>query len=161
VATDWDLVARSGALERRVANLIRERPASEIAALEAAQHRADSVGAMVGDRVSSPTPGETVVDYRKRMLKHIAQHSPRFRAARFDGLEGPILGLIEDEVYHDAASSFQSRAAATPGQVFAVEERDRAGRVITKFHGDWSADGAFGPFLQQTVNLARINRNVG
>jgi hypothetical protein len=158
---DYDLVARSSALERRVANLTRERPASEIAALAAAQTRADSVAAMFGDRASPPVMGETETDYRRRLLKPIAQHSPRFKNSRFDNLDGPTLNLIETEVYADAASNFRSTADATPGKIFAIEERDRAGRLITSYRGDWSADEAFGPFLQRTVNLARINRNVG
>jgi hypothetical protein len=105
--------------------------------------------------------GESAADYRKRLLKSVAPHSLRFRNSRFDALDGPTLDLIETEVYADAASNFRSKAEATPGQVVAVEERDRYGRIITRHYGDWSADGAFGPFLQRTVNVARINRNVG
>jgi colicin import membrane protein len=153
---DHDLRAQVAALERRVQHLRRERSASEIDALASAQHRADSVGAMFGDRASAPVPGEAVSDYRKRLLKHLARYSPKFRQSRFDALEGSTLSAVEDQVFADALSSARTTAEASPAILIPYEERDPAGRVITKYHGDWNA--AFGAFQPASKQIVTINR---
>lgn len=81
MATDWDLVARTNALEKRVANVRREITGEDAAALSAAQVRADAMMAQLGRRASPPIAGETPLDYRRRMLKDIAPYAPQFKDA--------------------------------------------------------------------------------
>ena len=92
-------------MEKRVANVRRELPGSEVDALAAAQTRADAVMAPLGARASPPIPGETSLEYRRRMLKHLAPHSTRFKDSRFDGMDAGVIGEIERHVYADAQAA--------------------------------------------------------
>lgn len=152
-----ELRLRLARVEGLLKGITNETPATERDALAAAQNRADSVAAMFGDRPPAPIPGETSLDYRRRLLKRFAPHSPRFKDSRFDGLDPSILTTVEDQVYADASNSARNVARSTPGRLIPFEERDRAGRVITRFHGDI---GAFlAPFVPQNATVGRINRN--
>jgi hypothetical protein len=139
MATDWDTVARVNALERRVGNVRRELTGADVDALAAAQHRADSVMAPFGERASPPIAGETPLDYRRRLLAKIAPRSPEFKNSRFGSLDAGTLPVIEERVYTDAANAARTAADATAGVLVPFEERDRTGRVITKYRGDIAA----------------------
>lgn len=158
MATDWDLIARTNALEKRVANVRREQSGEEAAALTAAQNRADSVLAQLGGRASPPIAGETPLEYRRRMLRDIAQYTPQFKNSRFGSLDAGMVEVIEPRVYADAANAAYAAADATPGVLIPFEERDVSGRVITKFHGDIAAFLA--PFTLSGQS-GRINRFPG
>jgi hypothetical protein len=136
MATDWDLVARTNALEKRLANVRRELPGAEVPALAAVQSRADAVMAPLGERASPPMPGEDSLQYRKRLMRHLAPHSPRFKDTRFDSLDGPAIDAIEPHIYHDA--DVAARDTTKPGVLIPIEERDRSGRLITRYVGDMS-----------------------
>lgn len=151
-----ELKARLAKLEGTVKIMRDEVPASERDALAAAQVRADSVMAMLGDRAPAPIPGETSLDYRKRLASRLRQHSPRFKESRFDGFDSVTMGLVEDQVYADAVASAKAGPSSTPGVLVPFQERDSAGRLITRFHGDI---GAFiAPFVPQDRQLVKLNR---
>lgn len=156
--TDWDLIARTNAIEKRVANVRREVPGEEAAALAQAQTRADSVMAQLGGRASPPIAGETPLEYRRRMLRDIAPYAPQFKNSRFGSLDHASVEVIEPRVYADATNAAHAAADARPGVLVPFEERDVSGRLITKFHGDIAAFLA--PF---TLNgqSGRINRFPG
>jgi hypothetical protein len=137
--TDWDVVARVNAMEKRVANVRRETTLADVDAMAATQSRADSVLAHFGQRASPPIPGERHSEYRKRMLATLAPYSSEFKSSRFGNLDDATLPVIEDRVYTDAANAARTAADKTPGALVPFEERDRTGRVITKYRGDIAA----------------------
>lgn len=160
VSRDYeDLKAKYAKLESMVKGIVAETPGEDRDRLAAAQARADAVCAMFGDRAPSPIPGEAVLDYRKRLLKRLAPHSSPFKNSRFEFLDDAQVTMTEDRVYADAANSARSVNDARPGVLVPFEERDRAGRTITKFAGDI---GAFlAPFVISEPITGHINRKPG
>jgi hypothetical protein len=144
------------ALAATVKTLTTEVPAGERDALAKAQFRADSVAVMFGDRAPVPMAGETSGDYRKRILKKFQPHSVMFKTTPFEGIPVEALGGIEDTVYADAVAAAKAPASARPGLLMPIEERDRAGRTITKYVGDNMA--WMSPYMSQGAT-GRIRRN--
>lgn len=128
---------------------------TERRALEAAQCRFDSVGAYTGARASAPIPGETSLDYRKRLLAPLAGAHDRYKQSRLGPLDSAMLATVEEIVYADAVSNAKQVPAGT---LKAVQERDAAGRLVTRFFGDcgvwmqhYSSPGAVGTFNRNPV----------
>jgi len=153
-----ELKTRMAKLEGLMKGITTELPGTERDALATAQSRADSVSAMLGDRAPAPMAGETSLDYRRRLVKRFAPHSPTLKAARFDSLDDGTLTLLEDRVYADAANAARTTGDASPGVLIPFEERDRSGRFITKYYGDI---GAFMAPFMSGATVGRIIRKPG
>lgn len=111
--------------------------AEERNGLALAQSRADGIAGLFGKRASGPTPGETSLEYRRRLAAEFKEHSPRFKDKRLDSLDADVFGPIEEIIYADAASAARSpdRAGAA-GILIPIREPDETGRVITRWTGD-------------------------
>jgi hypothetical protein len=145
---DWDIIARTNALERRVARATAPVTHAEQRALDAAQARHDSVAAHVGGPMASAaTMGETPLEYRRRLLAPHAARDPRFTHSRVSVMDSATLGMIEAQVY--GAAIERARTANTPGTLREVQERDAAGRLISRYYGDIGV--AFGTFMQHGI----------
>lgn len=156
VKENAELRLRLQSLESQVKGIKRETSREDVDALANVQARADSVSAMFGERASPPMPGETVLDYRKRVVGKFKRHSNRFKDTRFDSLDGATLDAVEEIVYHDAVEAARATGEAVPGLLVPFVERDSAGRQITRFHGDV---GAFlAPFVPQDRHLVKVIR---
>ena len=151
-----DLKTQLAALTATLKGITTEVPASERDALAAAQARADSVAAMFGDRAPPPIPGETPLAYRKRQLRRFQPHSERFKATDLGPLDEATIGTVEDVVYADSVAAARAPAAERVGVLVPFEERDRAGRTITRYAGDIGAWMA--PFMSGAT-VGKINRN--
>jgi hypothetical protein len=150
-----ELRLRLLSLESQIKGIKRETPREEMDALAASQSRADAVAAMFNDRAPPATPGETPLDYRKRLIGRFKRHSERFKEARFDSMDANTLGVVEDIVYMDAMNAAHSTADAQTGVLIPYIERF-GNREITKFHGDV---GAFiAPFVPQNPQVCKILR---
>ena len=150
-----DTSRRLADIERRIGAMSRPMSGAERDDLARAQARADSVARMFGGSASAPLPGETSVDYRRRMAAKFAPYSKRFAGARFDALDAATLAPIEDMIYSDAVAAAKSPDRAQPGQIIPVQEVDMVGRTITRFIGDplaWMAPmmsaGQVGHFIR-------------
>lgn len=145
------------ALTRTVTAMTVEPPAADRDAIAAAHARADTIGAMLGMRISQATPGETPSAYRKRILRGFLPHSPRLKdsgesIARCDDA---ALSAFEELVYGDATEAAKRADTAMVGQLIPILTRDAAGRTITTYRGDalfWMA-----PFMSEG-NVCKINR---
>jgi hypothetical protein len=128
------LRAELAELQRRV-GAIRQPPSHEEAnAKSAAFARADSVARLFGDKASAPLPTESAMAYRKRLVHRFKHHSPRFANESFDQpLSDASMGLVEDIIYSDAAGVAKD---TSDGKLVSIQERDVAGRLITKYMGD-------------------------
>ena len=134
----------------------------EMAALAAAQHRADAALGLWGDKASAPVPGERPADYRRRVLAAVQARAPQFKDKDFAGTPSNVLDFIEQKVYADAASAARDPSTVPPGQLRAVQERDAVGRLVTKFYGDmgvwfntFTTPGARGNVNRMMANNAR------
>ena len=153
---DYRLRGQIDNLEMQLENYRREVSGSERTALEAAQTRADAVAALFGESVSGPIQGEDVLTYRKRLAMGFQKHSPQLKNSRLlKALDAGSFALCEEQIYNDAVAAAHT-APMQPGVLKAVESRDHAGRLITRYVGDI---GAFlQPFTLDGV-AGRINRN--
>jgi hypothetical protein len=135
--TDYDALARVNALRREVSAIRRELSSEDVEALAMTQARADAALAPFGKRSSPPISGEMPDKYRQRMLRHLAPLSPRFKDETFYSVTGAALTVCEDQVYADAmAAARDSDSPANAGRLIPLQERDDAGRLVTKFAGD-------------------------
>jgi hypothetical protein len=135
--------ARVAALERELQS-IRDTE-RDPRPYEVAQRRADAVAALHADRAPDPILGESPLDYRKRLLRRFQGFSPGFEKTNFFAADAASLDVLESKIYRDAEQAAY-RPDAQPGVLRAVESRDAAGRLITKYVGDV---GEFiAPFVQ-------------
>ena len=124
------------ALERKVS---APMPESERAEIAAAQSRADAVERAWGRNdaaVLAAVPGESALDYRRRLVRQYQQYSPRWKGARVEAIGYDALGNVEADVYKDAAAAAQDPKNFRPGELRAIRERDTSGREITRWVGD-------------------------
>ena len=114
-----------------------------------AQQKADAAYRATGSDGSPPhLLGESLVDYRQRLLNGVKSKSPTWRNASLPRGQD-ILDAIEPQIFRDAVASLRDNANYAHGQLKEVVERDSTGRRITKFYGDNSV--TWGPF-QPKVN---------
>lgn len=105
-------------------------------ALASAQSRADGVAGLFGTRASPPIPGEAPIEYRRRLANDFKKHSARYKDKNLGSLDGDMLGLVEEQIYADAASAARSDSRATAGALIPIREPDETGRMITRWTGD-------------------------
>ena len=141
-----DVKRQLAAMTAQFKHLTAEVSPEERNFLAAAQARADGIAGLFGERAPAPIPGETSLDYRKRLLGKFQKHSARFKETRFDSLDASVLGPVEEIVYADSAAAARSPSRAANGILIPIREQDEAGRTITRFTGDIL--GFIGPFIR-------------
>jgi hypothetical protein len=137
------LEQQNAALRQRLADLERKMktPLSEEARNEIAraQSRADAVERAFGRNDASclgHVPGETPLEYRRRLVRNFQQYSPKWKNARVEAMGYDTIGNIEDQVYQDAAQAARNPENYPPGTLHAIKERDESGREVTRWVGD-------------------------
>lgn len=136
------LVAENTAMKERLAMLeARMKPvtAEDRDALARAQMRADSIAGLFGQRASPPIPGETPLDYRRRLAGDYKQHSAMFKDKSLANFDADMLGFAEERIYADAATAARSPGRAANGTLIPIRTVDEAGRTITSWTGDNAA----------------------
>lgn len=121
--------------------------------LATAQSRADGVAGLFGKRASPPVPGESPIEYRRRLASDFKQHSAKFKDSRLDSMDEATFGAIEEMVYADAVSAARSpdRGNAA-GMLIKLQRQDEAGRTITEWTGDNLA------WMQTFMTPGRVGR---
>lgn len=150
-----DLRRQIERLEHEIKLLKRETSAEDRDGMQDVQHRADSIAALFGERVSAPSVGETLADYRRRLLEKFKKHSPEFKNTQMAALHDNAIPLVEKQVYADAERTARTTATA-PGKLISRTERVN-GRDITTFAGDngvWMA-----PFMRPG-NVGKVSQTM-
>ena len=112
----------------------------EEAAMCDAQAKADSVLAAFGKSASRPLQGENLMSYRKRLLRGLQAYSDAYKEVNLASIkDAALLGLAEKQIFADALVAAKSPLAYAADQLIEINEKDRAGRTITKFKGAMSA----------------------
>jgi len=105
-----------------------------------AQAKADSVFAAFGKSASRPLAGEALASYRKRLLRGLQAYSDSYKEVNLNSIkDAALLNLAEKQIFADALSAAKSPMVFAADQLIEVNEKDRAGRTITKFKGAMSA----------------------
>jgi hypothetical protein len=128
------LRAEVAQLTRQVETLRRPTSYSEKDAISTAHVRADAVAQLFGERASQHLPGESPMRYRARLLNRFKQYSPRFQDELFDFYGDAAMTTAEEVIFADASKA--ALGDLNNGKLVPVQERDAAGRLVTKFAGD-------------------------
>jgi len=127
----------------------------------AAQQQCETVAQAFGDSAGAPRwlNGETLTDYRRRLLTKYKPHSAKWKDADLSALTGAVLDNIEQQVYADAVAAARNPANVEEGILREVHETDRTGRQITRFIGD--IDAFLQPFKQPSRFVTGWNNKGG
>jgi len=104
-----------------------------------AQAKADSAYACFGKSASRALSGETLLNYRKRLMRGLQNYSDDCKAINLaDVKDVTTLNMLEAKIYADALKHATSPKAYADGQLQAVRSTasDGSGRTITKYYGD-------------------------
>ena len=104
------------------------------------QAKADSVYSAFGKSASRPLQGETLMSYRKRMVRGLQAHSDEMKNVNINAIKDEaMLAVVEKRVFADALAASRGNGAIAKGQLIEIHKKDRAGRTITEFRGDMEA----------------------
>lgn len=146
-----DLKRRIAEMDARMTRLMQPLSANDRDELALIQKRADSLAQMFGDSITPPLAGETPIEYRKRMAAKFQKYSDSTKGIQIEKLDSASFNVIEDRIYTDAQSASTAAEAMPAGRLFPVHSTDRAGRTITKYHGDPKAWMA--PFMAKGLSV--------
>ena len=105
-----------------------------------AQAKCDSVLSAFGKSASRPLQGENLLAYRKRLLRGLQAYSDSYKDISLTSIkDAKLLDLAEKQIFADALSAAKSPMMFAADQLVEINEKDRAGRTITKFKGAMSA----------------------
>ena len=105
-----------------------------------AQAKCDSVLSAFGKSASRPLQGENLLAYRKRLLRGLQAYSDSYKDISLTSIkDAKLLSLAEKQIFADALSAAKSPMMFAADQLVEINEKDRAGRTITKFKGAMSA----------------------
>ena len=114
----------------------RETPEEDQAKYTETQTKADSVLQLFGKQAGRPLRGETVTGYRKRMLKPLQAHSPKWGAVDLGMLTKQVLDIAEAEIYADAQKAGLKPTDVPRGKFREIARVDpHTGQRVITFHG--------------------------
>ena len=114
------------------------------ASMADAQAKADSVYAAFGKSASRPLKGENLMSYRKRMARGLQAHSDAYKEVNLSAIkDAMLLNIAEKQIYADALVAAKSPTMYAADQEIELHEKDRAGRMISKFKGGFGWMDAF------------------
>jgi hypothetical protein len=112
----------------------------------AAQSKAQRVAQAHGDSAPSPVQGETLMQYRTRLLTPFQPHSPTWSRVRLSALAPDALSVAENAIYSDSLVAAHNPATVAEGTLREIVEADATGRRISRFIGH--PEACWGPFKQ-------------
>jgi len=110
-----------------------------------AQAKADSVFASFGKSASRPLQGESLIAYRKRLLRGLQAYSDTYKDVNLlKEIKGEkMLSIAEKQIFNDALKAAKSPTLYANDAEYEIKERDASGRTITKFKGGFGWLDAF------------------
>ncbi len=139
---DASVISELAALKRELAALRKattrvELSEDELAARDAARHRADSVMNELGKPTVRPLEGESALSYRRRVVSQLQHHSKKFASANLKNVnDSAVFDHIEEQVYADAREAARTitDSLGSDDGIRLVEE-NRGGQVWRRYHG--------------------------
>jgi 8-oxo-dGTP pyrophosphatase MutT (NUDIX family) len=143
-----DAVVTKKTIEELINQRLREPTAEERAKFVEAQVRAEPVYQAFGDSAGAPRflQGESLLGYRKRLLKPQLKHSPAWKDVNVEAIgDEALFGNIEKQVYGDAlAAAMHPQGDGMALQLREIVRTDATGRRISTFVGD--PEACWAPF---------------
>jgi hypothetical protein len=163
-----ELRRQIASLETQMGRLRAPMPEHERNEIAKAQSRADAVERAFGRNdaaVLGCVPGESALNYRRRLVRQYQQYSPRWSGARVEAIGYDTIGNVEADVYKDAAAAAMDPNNYKAGELHAIKERDASGREITRYVGDpdgwmihFKTGGQVGRINQALADRARYEK---
>lgn len=123
-----------------------------------AQSRAEPIAQAFGDSAPRWLDGESLLEYRRRLVRKFQAHSPQWKSSDISKIEdSTALDNIERIVFSDAMTAARTPLAGAGDYLRMVTEIDGAGRQIRRFYGSPSA--CWAPFKMPRRNLTGIKTN--
>jgi len=125
-----------------------------------AQARADATAQTFGQRAPAPLTGESLADYRVRLLAPYQAHSSNWKTSnlRVVARDAHALAAVEAAIHQDARQAATRNGPDIP--LHAVTTTEPSGHRVTSWYGD--AAEAWRPFMGAGVRyLIGINKNAG
>jgi hypothetical protein len=106
-----------------------------------AQAKADSVMSAFGKQASRPLLGESLLAYRKRLLRPLQPYSDAYKSIDLVNAikDSALLDIVEKQIHNDALQSAKLATHIPAGALYAVKKTDASGRTITSYKGHISA----------------------
>ncbi|MGH8321592.1 MAG: hypothetical protein ACRESI_06530 [Gammaproteobacteria bacterium] len=120
------------------------------------QIKADKVAQAFGDSAPRWQNGESLLQYRNRLVRKFQAHSPKWKDADLSmNHDVKTLSNIEDMVFADAIGAARNPAATDAPFLTPVTETDATGRRITRFFGN--PEACWGQFKMPARGMININ----
>lgn len=142
-----ELRAQIADLQARISRMPADVTDEDRAHFVAAQSQAERVAQAFGDSAGAPRwlNGETVPQYRRRLLSKYKAHSADWKDADLSKIaDDSALTVIEKRIYADAMQAALHPTDLGAGQLREIKRVDAAGRTISNFVGSETA--AWAPF---------------
>jgi hypothetical protein len=105
-----------------------------------AQAKADNAFSAWGERAPRWLQGESLMDFRRRLLGHHLRHSKRYAGSDLSTItDAQIFSNVEAQVYADSIEASTAPESIGPGRLRAVSERTPAGHSVVRYYGDPAA----------------------
>jgi 8-oxo-dGTP pyrophosphatase MutT (NUDIX family) len=147
-AMEGDLKSRLDAVESK----LKEMPEDEKKAYTDAQAKCDSVAVAFGDSAPRPLHGESLLDYRKRLISPFKKHSPTWADKSIEAIgDSATFGVVEQQIYQDAINAAKSPQGIGNGRLREVVRRSDSGHTIREFYGrplSW-----MGQFMHHSIRV--------
>jgi hypothetical protein len=101
----------------------------------AAQDKAQRVAQAHGAEAPPPVVGETLTQYRTRLLTPYQPHSATWARVRLHTLAPDALSVAENAIYNDSLVFAHDPANVPEGCLREIIDTDRTGRRISRFVG--------------------------
>lgn len=156
-SANTDLAKKLADMERRLPAILSDEDKGRFAEV---QMRADSAyQAWNLGQAPGSLQGETISDYRVRLLSKIKQHSKVYKDSNLGILvnDAAAFAVVENAIVADAVEA--SCSQVTVGAPLRQQTtRNESGHTITKFVGDPAV--TWGPFMGGATKFGKINRDM-
>lgn len=134
---DPDTRREPGQAKQVVADWTEDRDPDWENRMTEAQSKADAAYVHWGERAPKFLRGESLLSFRRRLLKPHQKHSERYKGALLDTItDAAIFKEVEDQIFADSMAAAINPEAIGSGHLRMVSKRTDAGHTINTFYGD-------------------------
>jgi hypothetical protein len=123
-----------------------------------AQSKANRVAQAFGDEAAPAVRGESLAQYRRRLLSGFKQHSPQWQSVDLTSFADKALDAVETQILADAYKAALDPTNVPEGTLREVIEVDRTGRKISRFVG--SIEAFLSPFKQRPKFITGFGKGI-
>lgn len=132
-----EVLDRIKGLEEQNAKLIGKNDGDTLS-MGKAQARADRVYLAFGGSAPRPSVGESLLEYRKRVVVDLKEHSPTWAKAEINvaAIDENLFAPIETQVLDEALKAASDPAKVPAHKIRAIEGRSDSGHPVRNYVGD-------------------------